>query len=81
MRKSDLAQEILRTVPEPRLIAAIGSILAQRQRRAAGLPDDALVEVKEVNVEEFVATCTKRQLRLLREIVLGLDLETEGSVH
>jgi hypothetical protein len=80
MKKSEIAQELLRTVPRPRLIAAIGSVLARRQRRAAQLPDDTLMEV-DVNVEAFVATCSVRQLRLLREIALSLDIEAEGRLQ
>src|SRR5262249_43655046 len=79
-KTTNLVQEIIRTVPMPRLIAAVGAISARRQRRAAGLSDNTPVDV-EVAGEEFMATCSARQLRLLREIALGLDIEMEGRVH
>jgi hypothetical protein len=80
MKKSELAQDLLRTVPRPRLVAAIGSVLARRQRRAAQLPDDAMVSI-DVNVEAFLATCSARQLRMLREIALSLEIEAEGRLQ
>jgi len=78
VKRIDLAQEILSTVPRERLIAAIAFILAERHRRATGASDDAPVslDMSVLNdVEGFMATATVRQLKLLRKIALGLDLE------
>jgi hypothetical protein len=70
MKKSDLAQEILCTVPRPRLAAAVGFILEARHRRVAG--ETSVFQAK-VDVEAFVATCTVRQPKLLRKLALGLE--------
>src|SRR5262245_26353984 len=84
-KKSALAREILDTVPRDRLVAAVGFILAHRQARAAGLPDlpdensgeaPILVDRMAMNdVETFLSTASARQLRLLRKIALGLEVE------
>jgi hypothetical protein len=78
MKKRDLAQEILRTVPRPRLSAAIGFVLEARHRRVAGETGDFQVKV---DVEAFVATCTVRQLKLLRKLALGLEGGEKVAVH
>jgi len=78
MRKTDLRRELLRTVPRPQLVAAIALVLEQRHRRATG--DAGAVEF-DVNAEAFVASATVRQLRLLREIALDLDLQCLGPVN
>ena len=80
MTRLDLIEKIIRTVPMPRLIMAIGAILARRKREAERLPEDARVEL-EVDVTAFLSTCSKRQLRMLREIALGLEIKSEGRVH
>jgi hypothetical protein len=58
----------------------VGFIL--RQRRSRAHPEesaDSLIDI-DVNVQEFMKTCSLRQLRLLREIALGLG-ETVERVH
>jgi hypothetical protein len=79
MRKSELLLEVL-ALPQERLIAAIGAVLARRKREAQGLPEDAGVDV-EVDAAAFLETCSARQLRMLREIALGLEMTCEGRVH
>src|SRR6516165_4993769 len=79
MKKSELLQKVL-TIPEPRLIAAIGAVLAHRKRQADGLPDDAEVDVR-VDVAAFLQTCSARQLRMLQEIASGLELKVEGRLQ
>jgi hypothetical protein len=79
--KSDLAQEILRTVPRLRLIVAVGFILEARDRRATGETDGLVIEGDKVDVEAFMATCTVRQLKMLRKIALGLEGGEKVAVH
>ena len=79
MKKSELLQKVL-TIPEPRLIAAIGAVLAHRKRQADGLPDDAEVDVR-VDVAAFLQTCSARQFRMLQEIASGLELKVEGRLQ
>jgi hypothetical protein len=68
---------MLRDVPLVRLVAAIGYVMKQR----AGIPDDVPYHTPEIDIEAFVATCDKRQLRLLRKIALSLILIREGRFH
>jgi hypothetical protein len=72
MKKTDLVVEILRTVPLPRLVAAVGAILDARHRRGTGATGEVAYDV---NVAAFMATCSARQLRLLRTLALGLEME------
>jgi hypothetical protein len=77
--KNCLVREILNGVPRDRLQAAIGFIWADRHRRATGQGEDAPVGIdpKLVNdVEGFMATCSVRQLKMLRKIALGLEKDT-----
>jgi hypothetical protein len=79
-RRSDLIDEILRTVPRQRLMAAIAFIEGHRQsvRTGVPMPDEASGAAGwkvPVDVEAFMATSSVRQLRLLRKIALGLDEE------
>jgi hypothetical protein len=62
------------------LTAAISAILAHRKRRAAGLPDNAPVDVS-VNVEAFMQTCSVRQLEMLRKIARGFEFDGIESAH
>jgi len=66
-------QDLLDSVSEPQLIAAVGSILAHRRRQALGLLKDAEVEV-DVDVAAFLATASNHQLSLLKEIALGMNV-------
>jgi hypothetical protein len=79
LNKNDLVREILNGVPRDRLQVAIGFIWADRHRRATGQGEDVPVSIdpKRVNdVEGFIATCSARQLKLLRKIALGLEKDT-----
>lgn len=79
LNKNDLVREILNGVSRDRLQVAIGFIWADRHRRATGQGEDVPVSIdpKLVNdVEGFIATCSVRQLKLLRKIALGLEKDT-----
>jgi hypothetical protein len=75
------ALEALTDVPTPNLIAAVGSVMAMRYRKANGLDEDSPVDFEraglEVDVEEFLEESTVRQLKLLREIALGMTPMSE----
>jgi hypothetical protein len=78
-KREQLAAEILHAVPEPRLVAAVGFVLRERYLREH--PEETATSDRglelEVNVREFMKTCSLRQLRLLLEIALGLDESVE----
>jgi hypothetical protein len=74
MRRAALETEIVRDVPEVRLVMAICLILKQRTGQTHFESEDGFVA-------EFMATCSIRQLKLLREIALGLDLAVEGRLQ
>jgi hypothetical protein len=69
--------KLLRDVPRERLVAAISLILAQR----AGAPLGGHFDGDAVDVEAFVATADRRQVRLLRKIAMGLKITCEGRIH
>ena len=78
MKRDALIAEVRREVPFSQLVVAIGFILQHRRERA-GLPKQPLVmsaEQAERMIEEFLPTCSKRQLRMLREIANGVESET-----
>jgi hypothetical protein len=79
MKKSELLRQVL-ALPEERLIGAIAEIIAHRKRQAEGLPEDASFDLK-IDLVEFLSTCSARQLRLLHEIALGLEITCEGPIH
>jgi hypothetical protein len=67
--RKELAAEILRTVPMPRLISAVSAFLRDWNRRATGDPDaPILIHCDEICVREFMRTGDLRQLKLLREM-------------
>ena len=67
--RKELAAEIFRTVPMPRLIDAVSALLRDWNRRASGDPDAPIViHCDEICVREFMRTSDLRQLKLLREM-------------
>jgi hypothetical protein len=79
-RRTALAVEIIGTVPPERLIGAIGSILEHRRQRARGFLPEGPHDL-EVDVGRFIQTCSMRQLKLLREIALDLEIACEGAIQ
>jgi len=73
---------ILRDVPDPRLFAAIGLILRERHLRAhPELDPETFVwdqdQGGEIDVQGFIDKSNIRQVKLLRDIALGLELQKE----
>jgi len=71
-----LIEEIRREVPVERLFAAMLAVLRMR-REKAGWGEAMEVEVSDGDrtLDEFLKTCSVRQLKLLR----GIALELEGG--
>lgn len=77
--------DLLREVFEVQLVVAIGLILEQRRRRAAGdtcdiCTGDVLFDGDAIAVEAFLVDLTPHQLRLLRKIALGIEPVCLGPV-
>jgi hypothetical protein len=69
--RAALAEEIRRDVPFERLFAAMFSVLQRRRERARGGEFlDLNVSDPEQMLDNFLQTCTVRQVRMLREIAL-----------
>jgi hypothetical protein len=72
---------ILRDVSDPRLFAAIGAILRVRYLRAhPELDPETFVwepDPKEIDVHGFIDESNIQQVKLLRDIALGLELQKE----
>ena len=72
--RAALAEEIRRDVPFERLFAAMFSMLQRRHERAGGWEFlEPNVSDPEQMLDKFLQTCTVRQVRMLREIALGLE--------
>lgn len=79
LKHNKLVQEILDTVPKPRLVGA-ALFIDQHRRKRSGLQwygyklegEDA-----ENILTDILATATIRQLKLLRKIALGLEEHVE----
>ena len=80
-RKRRQKQVILRDVPDPNLFAAIGLILRERHLRAhPELDPETFVwspDPKEIDVPGFIDESNIRQVKLLRDIALGLEMKKE----
>ena len=77
MRRNDLENEILRTVPMPRLVAA--ALFLMRQRRGADIAYDA-AEAFADDLAEFVESLDVGQLEELRQLALGFR-DMRESIH
>ena len=72
--RAALAEEIRREIPFERLFVAMFSVMQRRHERAGGREFLELnVSDPEQTLDEFLQTCTVRQVRMLREIALELE--------
>ena len=77
MRRNDLEDEILRTVPMPRLVAAV--LFLMRQRRGTDISYEA-AEALADDLSEFVESLDIGQLEELRRLALAFP-ETRERIH
>jgi len=77
MRRNDLEDEILRTVPMARLVAA--ALFLMRQRRGADIAYEA-AEALADDLAEFVESLDVGQLEELRRLALAFR-ETRERIH
>ena len=72
--RAALAEELRHEVPFERLFAGMLSVLQMRHERTGGGEFLELnVSYPERMLDEFLQTCTVRQLRMLRTIALELE--------
>jgi len=69
--RAALIEEIRRDVPFERLFAVVIAVL--RERSGSDAIELAQMKEPERLLEEFLQTCTVRQLKLLRQIALNLE--------
>jgi hypothetical protein len=69
--RATLIEEIRRDVPFERLFAVVIAVL--RERSGSDAIELAQMKEPERLLDEFLQTCTVRQLKLLREIALNLE--------
>jgi hypothetical protein len=72
-----MVADLRRTVPLPRLVAAMASVISARRQRA-GLDPNFRLPNPEQQLDEFMQASSLRQLKLLREIATGL---ADGGVY
>jgi hypothetical protein len=77
MKKSEMITALHREVPLARLVAAMALVMQKRRERAGLDPDHFAISDAGNALDEFLASCSKRQLKMLREIAVGL--RHEGS--
>jgi hypothetical protein len=69
--RAALIEEIRRDVPFERLFAVVIAVL--RERSGSDAIELAQMKEPERLLDEFLQTCTVRQLKLLRQIALNLE--------
>jgi hypothetical protein len=79
--KQKLITAIREEVHSARLFAAMGFVMQMRRDRA-GLSHEFMIDDPERQLEEFMGASSIRQLKLLREIALGLtqdEMRVQGA--
>jgi hypothetical protein len=74
-KREALIAELRREVPFPNLFAAMCAVLQQRHEQAGlGPVLEFAVDDPKALFDDFLSTCSMRQLKLLREIAEGFGI-------